>query len=149
MGWPKPTRGALDFSLRSVQLFKRGQLRLLFSYVLPIARKMRFPCWVRQLTGLFDECLTHFLRELVRGMVEAGSIPSRYTASTTARHLEAPSLFSSGKARSPQTERDLCFRKSPSFPSKRTLRIWRDTTRKRARRNLASFDQSARPVSLL
>src|SRR5258707_6901838 len=129
MGWPKPTRGALDFSLRSVQLLKRGQMIFLFSYVLPIARKMQFPCWVRQLTGLFDECLTHFLRELVRGMVEAGAIPSRYTASTIARHLEAPSLFSSRKARSPQNERDPCFRQKPSISSQRTLRILPDTNR--------------------
>src|SRR6266851_6967580 len=149
MGWPKPTRNTLDFSLPSVQLLKRGQATLLFSYVLPIARKMQFPCRVQQVSGEFDECLTHFLRELVRGMVEVGLIPSRYTASTIARHLEAPSLFSSGKARSPQTEKGLCFRKSPLFLSQRTLRIWHDTIRKRARRNLASFDQSARPVSHL
>src|SRR5258706_1140031 len=101
MGWPKPTRGALDFSLRSVQLFKRGQLRLLFSYVLPIARKMRFPCWVRQLTGLFDECLTHFLRELVRGMVEAGGIPRPHTASTPPGRFEEARPCSSGQARPP------------------------------------------------
>src|SRR2546427_10855574 len=97
--------------------------------------------WVQQVTGCFDDCMTHFSRELMRGMVEVRPIRSRCTASTTARHSAAPILFSSGKVRLPQTEKDLCFRKSPSFLSQRTLQIWCDTSRRRVRQSLVSFDQ--------
>src|SRR2546427_654193 len=102
---------------------------------------MQFPSWIQQVARCFDHCLTHLSKEQVRGMVEVGPTWSQYTVSTTAPHSEAPILFSSGRARLPQIEKGPCFRKSPSFLSQRTLRIWCDTIRRRAPRNLASFDQ--------
>src|ERR1700751_1533206 len=50
--------------------WRRGELRSLFSYVLPIARNRQLTRRVRQVLESLNNCLSRFLREPMRGMVE-------------------------------------------------------------------------------